>query len=152
MNKFIFGLLATAAAILSTPGQGALALQNSWEKFGDPISQMERDWVAAHTNQDAQLFERTLAADYTLTAAWGQVEGLDGFLKLIKSGDYAVKSMTRSKLNTNIHPRRATVSGRLSLEATHQGADISGQYSYTNVYLKKGGRWQLASTQLTRAK
>jgi ketosteroid isomerase-like protein len=51
-----------------------------------------------------------------------------------------------------VHGSTAVVTGLNTLEssATASGKHISGAYRFTDVFVKRHGRWQVVASQLTR--
>ncbi|MCA1607485.1 MAG: nuclear transport factor 2 family protein [Acidobacteria bacterium] len=51
---------------------------------------------------------------------------------------------------TSFFGNGCVVIGRSTVKGQDKGQDISGQYRYTRVYVKRQRRWQLVANQSTR--
>jgi ketosteroid isomerase-like protein len=48
-----------------------------------------------------------------------------------------------------VHGDVAVVTSRNTIKGTYMGKDISGAYRGTDVFVKRGGQWQVLTTQAT---
>jgi ketosteroid isomerase-like protein len=50
----------------------------------------------------------------------------------------------------NVFGNTAVATGRAIVKGEDKGADVSGQYCYTNTYARRQGRWQAIASHVTR--
>ena len=66
-----------------------------------------------------------------------------------KSGSFKYQSRGISDLNVRVYGDAAVVTGRSIQKGTENGKDYSGDYWFTRVYVKQGGRWITVALQTT---
>ena len=67
------------------------------------------------------------------------------------SGDLKFQSNEISDLKIHVFDNTAVVAGTSTLTGSFKGEDISGRYRYTDVWVKRNGKWQVVATQATKA-
>ena len=120
----------------------------------DPVTsailQMERDWSAALIANDAAKLEWIMADDWTMTDPAGQRMTRAQSLAEMRDGSLKLESMSPSDVKVAVYGDTAVVTGRSKDKGTYKGMDISGEYAFTDVFVKRDGKWRAVSTQLTR--
>lgn len=66
-----------------------------------------------------------------------------------KSGSFHYDSREISELTVRVYGSTAVVTGRSNQKGQENGKDYSGDYRFTRVYSKQGGRWQTVALQTT---
>ena len=115
------------------------------------LLQLEREWENAMTKNDAQTIERMEADDFTYV-----MEGMRGDkqadLADAKSGAFS-GSAELMNLKARVYGDAAVVTGTASLRnAKYKGKDVSGDYLFTDTFVKKNGRWQVVASHANRVK
>ena len=136
----VIAMLALAAC------SAALAQGMSVEK---QLMKFEQDLVAALVRGDTALWERSLADSFVFTAPDGATQDKAQVLSDVKTGVLKMESSTNDDMKVRVFGHAAVVTYRSTDKGTYQGRDISGQYRWTDVFVKRNGRWQLVSTQGT---
>lgn len=110
---------------------------------------MEREWANAIMNKDRVWLERNLASNYT------SVHPMTGGL-MNKSDDIAemismdVSSVDLSDVNTRVEGDSAVVTGVAHVRGKDkQGKPFDARIRFTDVFIKRDGRWQALSSQAT---
>ena len=141
-----FSIVATVAVAVA-----ALAAdQTSDEPTGQKLQQMEQRWAEGAKKQDVTPLEAMLADDYTLTNPVGQVVGKDEFVGKIKDGAFKIDSADYSDMKVRVYGDAAVVTGRVSIRGSWDGTDVSGNYAFTDTFVKRAGKWQEVAGQVTR--
>jgi len=129
------------------PQTGAKASASS--SVEQALMQMERDWTDAMLKKDSKALNRILADDWvgqgptdTTTKAQAVAE--------LKSGDSKVESMTMGPMKVRVFKNTAVVTGSDDEKSSYKGKDTSGHWTWTDVFVKRNGRWQAAASQSTR--
>jgi len=138
------GLLRGAARIPANGGEG-----DSNNKAGQGLLQMERDWADAMVKNNAEVIARIEADDYTYVM--GDISGD----KKRDLADARSSSFTGSAELTGMKQRvygdAAVVTGKASLHnAKYNGNDISGDYLFTDTFVRRGGRWQVVASHSSK--
>jgi Ketosteroid isomerase homolog len=68
----------------------------------------------------------------------------------VKSGDLKIESSTNEDMKVQVHGDTAVVTYRSTDKGNYKGNDLSGQYRWTDVFVKRNGRWQIVAGQGTR--
>ena len=66
------------------------------------------------------------------------------------SGDLKFQSNEISDLKIHVFDNTAVVAGTSTLTGAFKGEDISGTYRYTDVWVKRNGKWQVVASQATK--
>ena len=127
------GILLTATCPLPTQlplGQEELALL-----------QLERDWAEAIVKKDTAALDKMLATEFQANYV-GFVGNKKQFLSVLKSDTSKTESAVNSEMKAIVFGDRAIVNGLSTEKSSMAGKDTSGQYRWTDVFVKRDGRWQ----------
>jgi ketosteroid isomerase-like protein len=130
-----------------SPGQGKAAASGAIEQ---QIKDLEKQWADAVVKQDAVALERIVADDIVEVDPTGQVQTKAQDLADVKSGEYKLESFSFGDMKVRVFGNVAVVNGPYAIKGTYKGKDISGEGRFTDVFVKRQGRWQCVSTQSTR--
>jgi ketosteroid isomerase-like protein len=67
-----------------------------------------------------------------------------------RSGSLKCESFTLGEVRVRVYENVAVVTGLSTQQARDGGQDISGQFYFTRVYVKRRGQWQIAANHQTR--
>jgi hypothetical protein len=122
------------------------------------IIKLERQWAMATQQRDLDTLRRILADDLIMTLVDGTVGNKEGELKNAESGAVTVEAweLLEPKV-TVLSADSAFITGRGVLKkakykdpATGKMSDISGQYRFTDVYVRRNGVWQAVASHTTQ--
>ena len=68
----------------------------------------------------------------------------------MSSGDLKFQSIVVSDLTIHVYGKTAVAAGTATLKGSFKGQDISGTYRYTDVWVKRNGKWQVVASQATK--
>lgn len=114
------------------------------------LMQIEQELLDALLKGDTSAGERHMADTYVFTAPDGDVQDKARFIADMKSGDLKIESSTNEDMKVQVHGDAAVVTYRSTDKGSYKGNDLSGQYRWTDVFVKRNGRWQLVAGQGTR--
>lgn len=114
------------------------------------LVEIENSWPDAAVKRDVATFDRIYADDLTDVAPDGTMSTKAQDVEDLKSGTFAVESAMQSDLKPRVYGEAAVVTGITDLKGTYKGDDISGQYRFTDTYIKRNGQWKLVATQATK--
>jgi ketosteroid isomerase-like protein len=139
-------------ALSQTKQKKADATKNNNSSVERELMQLEKDSAAAALKGDTTLLDRHTAANYIGTDPGGGVEDRAKMMAGAKAGDPKFEALDLDDMSVRMAGKdaavvtgRATVKGKLK-----SGMDITGQYRFTDVWVKQEGRWQLMTWQATK--
>ena len=144
VSCLLFASAFTCLAVLPSHAKDAAA--------GDEqaITQIEKDWGAALVKSDIAAIERFEAAEYMFTDPEGGLSTREESSAELKSGAVKIASFTINDLKVRVFGDTAIAYGLETETSTYKGKDTSGQYRYTDVFVKRNGSWKAVATQATR--
>jgi len=141
-------LLVVAAAALAqgqeSNGQKKAAAPNLTQMF----TQLENEWAKADNSKDTKVLDRILADDWTYLGASG-VQTKVQHLTELKSGGGDLEFETLADIKVRIYGETAVVNGSAYQKNSDKSKD-TGRYVWTDVFVKRHGRWQAVNSQDTR--
>src|SRR5215210_2955959 len=114
------------------------------------VMKLESRWVRAVTRRDAKALGRILADDYVGTGSDGEVHDKAQTLAELRSAPVGFKSFTQDGFDVRFDGDTATVTGRATVTVLVEEEAVSTLFSYTRVYVRRKGRWQVTQTLTTR--
>jgi ketosteroid isomerase-like protein len=130
-----------------------VALSQVWAQTPSAVEQdllkLESNWGDALLKNDTAALERIYADEYLFTDSEGVTWNKSQDLANTKSGASKITSFKLEDMKVHVYGEAAVVTGKTILKGTFQGKDISGQHRFTDVFVKRAGRWQCVATQST---
>ena len=120
------------------------------DSLTDEVKRLNRQWMESYVKRDAAFLERHLAEDYVSTFPDGTVLDKKGEIEALKSGEVLLAEMTPTEMTAHIYGTAAVITGRSAIKATVKGAEVSGNYRFTDVWINQGDRWLAVASQVTR--
>jgi ketosteroid isomerase-like protein len=142
----VLALAAVAVASAQETGKGGV----QDPKAAEAATKMEQEWVGAFVRRDTAYLEGFLAEDYAFTYPDGTVVDKGREIENVKSGYVALAEIKLSELKARTYGDTAVITGRSTLKGKFDGRDVGGEYRFTDVFVKRGDRWQCVAGQLTR--
>jgi ketosteroid isomerase-like protein len=115
-------------------------------KVEQELMKMERNWCSASVKSDAAAIGAILADDYTDVVLTGNVASKAQTLSDVKTDKATVCDIDMMQIR--VYGDAAVVVGR----TTWQSAAGKGQYRYTDMYIRRDGRWTCVASQATEIK
>jgi len=116
------------------------------EKVEQTVMQMERDWGQALVKADVATLDRILADDWFGQGPSGG-SNKAGALAGLKSGTPKYDSVTTGEMKVRLFGDVAVVTGTQDEKSSDKGKDTSGHYVWTDVFVKRQGKWQAVVSQ-----
>ena len=110
------------------------------------IMRIEHELLTALLKGDASAEERYFADTYIFTDPDGFVQNKSQAIADLKSGDLKLQSATLDDSKVQVYGDTAIVTFSSKDKGTYKGKDISGNTRWTDVFVKKNGRWQVVAT------
>ena len=139
-------LAAAAICLLAYP---APAVDDEQDTKAE-LMRLERAWLDAYDNNDAEAMDRIVADDFTI--CYGSATVLDKKQTIAKLDraprNPASKQYTR-ETKVRIYGDAAVLTGIYIGEWVVDGEKRVSRSRYTDTYIKIDGRWQVVASQLT---
>ena len=145
-------LILTLAVVLALPTI-ALAKEKGTGATADEatLKKIEQELTDTIVKSDTSAFEKYLASDYLGIGPDGVTQNKSELLADIKSGTLKLESSNLSDIKVQVSdPDMAVVVYRTNDKGTYKGKDITGEYRWLDVFVKRGGKWQIAIDQGTQ--
>lgn len=114
------------------------------------IRQRETRRVEALVRGDFGILDEILSDDLTYTHASGVYESKAQIMANLKSGQVKYESLTPEDVLVRVYGTTGVVTGVARVKVQVKSEHLSLQLRFTNVYVKKGDRWQMVAWQATR--
>ena len=109
------------------------------------LEQLGQAWSAAESASDADTLDRLLTDDFTCVGPLGFVLDKQQYLAGRRNGDLRHTAFDWSDVRLRVHADTAIAVGAQTQQSTYQGHDASGRFRVTQVMLRDGKDWQIAS-------
>lgn len=114
------------------------------------LKQLEQDWLDSYREGDADKMSRILADDFIGRWGDGSTQTKGEQLRAIRTGEEKHSSNHLDECNVRIYGDTAVVTGLQSEQSILEGRDGTGTYSYTDVFVKRNGTWQVVASETKR--
>jgi ketosteroid isomerase-like protein len=114
------------------------------------ILALENQWATAIERQDAAAFERLAADDFRFIEDDGHVLNRAQYIAARSHNPENVESAVQDEIEVRQYGDAAIATGRSIIHGTRAGAPFIYRFRWTDVYVRRDGRWQAVSGQLTR--
>ena len=121
--------------------------------YGDvdaTIMQLERDWVNAIVAKDTATLDRILGDDFNGTTPEAYDYPKTMAIDDIKTGIYSVDSMVLDDISVNVYGDAAVSFTSQQEKSRYAGKERSGHYHFTDVWVRRDGRWQVVASHGSR--
>ena len=149
--KRTLSLAAVALAAAFVFGQSPAKAQKP--PSGTPeqiLTQMEQDWAMAIVKKDMATLDRIVAPEWMISTPEGELQTKAQNDADLKSGAYNCESMKVDELKVSVFGDSAVVFGLGTEKSTYKGQDSSGQYRFTDVFVKRNGVWMAVATHASK--
>ena len=149
-----YHLILTLALGLALPSI-ALAKEKGTNGTADEATfkKIEQEILDGLLKSDASAAEKYMAGDYLGIGPDGATQNKSEFVSDIKSGTLKLESSSISDLKVHAADAdMAVVVYRTNDKGTYKGKDITGQYRWVDVFVKRDGKWQITLDQGTQIK
>lgn len=141
---FLSATLLAASAIASAPAAAA-------EDLTATFTAIEQKWVDAIVKRDAATLSSILADEWHVQEPSGKrVDKATSLAHLKDTSDVLTKATIHDVHVMQLSPTIAVVQGKEDDVSSLNGKDTSGPGSFTDVFVKRGGKWVAVATQYTK--
>ena len=116
-----------------------------------PAIEADRARFEAQIKADVATLEKLLAPELTYVHSSGVLDTKDAYIDAIKSGKTKYKSIVPEEVSARTFGDVSVVNGKATVVLLPpDGKEITLHIRYTDVWVKRDGRWQMVSWQSTR--
>lgn len=142
-------LLALAALVLSTATVADAPKAASAPSDASTFMALETAWAVALQKNDKAALAKILADEYQFIDPSGHTSNRSDDLNA-PADSFVLETFRISDFKVHVYGDTATATGLNSLTAKAGGQDASGDYRFTDVFVKRAGRWQVVVSHITR--
>jgi ketosteroid isomerase-like protein len=139
-------LILAMGAVLTTP----VFTQDRNEQAKREVAQAEKEWREAWVRGDAEALDRIHADDYLAINYLGQRSTKAEVMADVRAGAFKYESMEHRDVVMRVYGDVVIVNGLTVNKGRRRERDVSGEFSYSRVYVKRNGRWQAVLSHYTR--
>jgi uncharacterized protein (TIGR02246 family) len=139
--------LVLSAAV---PIQAQQAKTDSDSAISQTLQAIERAWLNAEKNHDASTFEKLVADDWIAISPDGKSQTKDERAAEIKTAH--VVSATLGEMKVRVFGDTAVVTGTDNEITMTDGKKSSDHYVWTDVFVKRNGKWLAVASQTAQIK
>ena len=140
----------TEPTATSSATTAATAAASPAENVEQVLIKLEREWAEALVKADGAALDRIQADDWVMTSWDGQTQTKAQSIEEIKSGVYQAASVNLDNLKVRTFGDVAVVTLGQTEKSKYKGKESSGRYLYTDVWVKRNGKWQVVATHGTK--
>jgi ketosteroid isomerase-like protein len=119
-------------------------------KTEEELLKLEKAFAEAIVKNDPEAIGRLVTDDWIIIDPDGGIVDRTRFFEVIKSGVLTHEIMESEDFRVRVYGDCAVVTGVTSTKGKFMGQEFSTQERATDVFVKRGGRWQCVLTHLTR--
>jgi ketosteroid isomerase-like protein len=147
-------IVATILALAFFPFSPGNNFQKSDQASKDEqeLRKLEDEWLSSYLRGDRTTFDRIVADDFTGTDESARVRNKAEERELIQPPPASIKSsLANEDVRVRTNGDAAIVTGRIVLKTQLSGQpEISFQTRFTDTFLRRQGRWQVAARHYSR--
>jgi ketosteroid isomerase-like protein len=150
MKSFLAVAVLTITAIPITFAQAKDSGKKQSGSVEQTLANTEQEIVDAVVKRDTSVFEKYFADSSLFTDPGGIVMDKAQTIADFKSGNLKIESSKLDDMKVHVYGNSAVVTYGTTDKGSYKGKDISGNYRWTDVFVKRNGRWQIVAGQGTR--
>jgi ketosteroid isomerase-like protein len=120
------------------------------ENVPEMLSKLEKDWADATMKGDIAFQDRIMADDYLGIMEDGTTNTKQQCIDFIRSGQFKAQSITVDDIKVRVFGDTAVATYHQYETSLFKGKDYSGQTLWTDVFLRRNGKWQIAAEHGSR--
>jgi len=113
------------------------------------LVKIQHEWAEARLKRDSSFPQRIEADDFTVVWFNGTIVSKEEDLKSYESTDTVFTDFKIDDLKVRFYGDMAIVVGQGSIKAHTKTQDLSGNYVWTDTFVKQRGAWTAVASQVT---
>jgi ketosteroid isomerase-like protein len=123
--------------------------EGDFEAVRAEILVIENQWATAIERQDGAALERIAAEDFRFMEEDGRLVDCAEYIAARSHNPDNVESAVQDEIEVRQYGDAAIATGRSIIHGTRAGAPFVYRFRWTDMYVRREGRWQAVSAQLT---
>lgn len=115
------------------------------------LSKIEHEWADAYVKRDPSFVKRLTTENFIFIGPDGVAMNKADYIKDI-TGETVFSAFAVGDLKIRTYGNVGVVTGKATITAKTKELDQSGEYAFTDVFVKQGGEWKAVSGQATLVK
>lgn len=136
-------------AVLACVAQPQLVKAEAAVNEEAEIRALMQRWDDSLVSRNFEFIDSILAEDFTYIGASGEAQNKAGLLASIRSPDLRVESSSSSNVVIRIYGDVAVAVAEGRIKGSYKSQGFDNRYRYTDVWVKKKGKWVAVNTQIT---
>ncbi len=128
---------------------GSLAYGQKKMTVEQTIMKMEQEMTDAIIKGDMSVYDKYAVDNAAFTDPGGMLMNKAQSMAMFKAGDLKIESSKIDGMKVQMFGDTAIATYTTTDKGMYKGRDISGQYRWTDVFVKMGGKWKLVAGQGT---
>jgi hypothetical protein len=129
-----------------------MLLATQWPLFSQTkiqrhLESIEQQRFEAMTTKNVAFLQEVLAEDLTYTHSNGLFETKKVHIDNIQSGNLVYQSIKVESMSVRVYGKSAVITGIATVGGILKGKEFSLRLRYSDVYVKKKGKWRLVAWQ-----
>lgn len=151
MKRFLSSVLILLAALVLV-ASAQTKTKDKKSRVEAELMQLERDIGEANIKRDKAFFERIEADEFIFTDSSGGVTTRAQDVASLDSppGAFKLISYVPDEMRVHVYGDTAVVTGRVTTESRNGERTVTSQSRFTDVFVKRGGRWQIVAGHSSR--
>jgi len=112
------------------------------------LQKLRQGWADAVVKRDSSAFNRIEDESYVFTGPEGKLWTKAQDIEALKAS--AVESAKLEDTDVRIFGNAAVMRGRITYKGRFGGKDITGQYRFTETFVKDDGKWRCVACSMSR--
>lgn len=161
MKTILGSVLVVIAATIIALGQAALGNSMHSQKStmgqssrgmgaSSELTSAEHAWVNAAIAGDADKVAAALDDGWVGIGPDGQKQTKAEYIADVKSGKSKLEKYDMGHLTVRTYGSVAIVTGSDTEKSSYAGRDTSGKFAWTDVFVKRDGKWKAVSSEITK--
>jgi ketosteroid isomerase-like protein len=146
-TRLVRTLAVVALAMLAW---AALPTARRADPVVEALTRQADAWDKAIVRKDLAAIEANMADDFRSIDGAGTVEHKKAFVAGLMDPKLTIDPYTVEDFDVRLFGDTALLSGRTRMTGSFEGKPFTSHYRYIDIYVKRGGRWQIVSVQITR--
>src|SRR5438046_6890368 len=139
-------LIFILAASLALPTIALAKEKGTGADVEATVKKIEQEILDGILKSDTAALEKYLTSDYLGIGPDGVTQNKSEFMADVKSGTLKLESSEMSDMKVQVaDPDMAVVVYRTNDKGTYKGTDITGEYRWLDVFVKRAGKWHISS-------
>ena len=150
IRKALILALSLAACASSLPAQELQ--KNATPSAEEDVRKLEREWLDAYEQHNAEAMDRIVAEDFAITFPGGKIQTKAQIMAMIKRPPREGASATRfhtEEVQARAYGDTVILMGKVVEETQKEDKTAREESRYTDTYVKRDGRWQVVASHLS---